>query len=72
MTLEKRLFYQSVMFLFNLSKSVVLCVKKCKYNIIFTTEPIKQQINTHDFLVRSAAHLEAFLIKQDVLFLPRL
>ena len=28
----------SLMFL---SKSVVLCVKKCRYNTIFTTEPIK-------------------------------
>ena len=29
------------MFLFHLLKSVVLCVKKCKYYTIFTTEPVK-------------------------------
>ena len=48
----------SLMFLFSLSKSVVLCVKKCKYNRIFTTELIKQQINTHDFLVRSLCYIK--------------
>ena len=32
----------SFMLLFNLSKSVGLCVKKeCRYNTIFTTEPVK-------------------------------
>ena len=30
----------SLTFPFNLSKSVVLCVKKYRYNTIFTTEPI--------------------------------
>ena len=31
----------SFMFLFNLPKSVILCVKERKYNTISTTEPMK-------------------------------
>ena len=49
----------SFMFLFNLSKSAILCVNKCKYNTIFTTEPMKSQINIHDFLVRSLCFIES-------------
>ena len=42
----------SFMFLFNFSKSVVLCVKKCKCNTVFTTGSMKQKIHMI-FYVRS-------------------
>ena len=37
----RKIIVPSFMFLFDLLKSVVLCVKKCKYNTVFTTGQMK-------------------------------
>ena len=48
------------MFRFNLVKSANVCIKKCRYHTIFTTEPVEKIKHVVVLDVRSAAPPEAF------------